>query len=105
MPAVAYACSYCSRLPATLYSSCRVFFNSKLYTILGSLVVYVISQATLEGPRKDLCIYIVIRISAKYLDSGKPKMRNDIFAAIVAQRLNIALPRTKWLHCLFCGNA
>jgi hypothetical protein len=25
-------------------------------------------------------------------------MRNDIFAAVVAQRLNIALPRTRWLH-------
>jgi hypothetical protein len=37
----------------------------------------------------------VIRISAKYLDSGKPKMRNDIFAAIVAQWLNIALPSHK----------
>jgi hypothetical protein len=32
------------------------------------------------------------------IDSGKPKMRNDIFAAMLAQRLNIALPRTSWLH-------
>ena len=29
------------------------------------------------------------------IDSGKPKMRNDIFAAMVAQRLNIALPSYK----------
>jgi hypothetical protein len=27
-----------SRLSATLYSSCSVFFNLKLHTILGSLV-------------------------------------------------------------------
>ena len=31
-------CSYCSKLSGTLYSSCSVFFNLKLYTILGSQV-------------------------------------------------------------------
>ena len=38
MPALACACSYCSKLWGTLYSSCSVFFNMKLYTILESLV-------------------------------------------------------------------
>ena len=47
MPNLAYACFYCSRLSAILYSCCIVFFYLKLYTILGSLVFIIIFRLLL----------------------------------------------------------
>ena len=55
MAALAYACSYCSRLSATLYSSCRVVFQFEtlhypwiprylLYTIFNKIIQFNVAR-------------------------------------------------------------